>query len=342
MQRIYTALTDLLGINAPIVAPPMAFASGGRLAAQVTLGGGFGFAASGLSDAASFARELDEARSVLSTPHEAPLQLGAGYLGWMLDQGGNPVDCLHVALERRVSSIWLSFGDDLGKWVEHIRQYDQSRKDTYRTLIWILVNSVAEAEVAIKQWKADVLVVQGIEAGGHGQSQALPLVTLLSLIKQSLPDLPPLVAAGGLANGAQVAAMLVLGASGAAVGTRFLATPESTYTINQKNAVLAATHSVRTHLFDQVRGTVGWPLGVDGRAIPNQTLEDEASGVEPEELKKRFVEAVKKDDTSRSVVWSGASVGLVHEISGAEALTREIGMEIMMHLRQASNMITDK
>jgi nitronate monooxygenase len=300
----------------------------------------------GLSDAASFARELDEARSILSIPHEAPLQLGAGYLGWMLDKGGNPVDTLHVALERRVSSIWLSFGDDLGKWVERIRQYDQSRKHTHRTLIWILVNSVAEAEVAINQWKADVLVVQGethppfnflvsqgritktgIEAGGHGHSQALPLVTLLSLIKESLPDSPPLVAAGGLANGAQVAAMLVLGASGAAVGTRFLATPESTYTINQKNAVLAATHSVRTPVFDQVRGTVGWPLGIDGRAIPNQTLEDEASGVEPEELKKRFVEGVKKDDTSRSVVWSGASVGLVHGISGAEVCVRQIALE---------------
>ena len=134
----------------------------------------------------------------------------------------------------------------------------------------------------------------------------------------SLPDSPPLVAAGGLANGAQIAALLVLGASGAVLGTRFLATRESTYTSNQKNAVLAATHSVRTSVFDQVRGTVAWPTGIDGRAIYNKTLEDEANGVNPDELQRRFSEGVKKDDTSRSIVWSGSSVGLVKEISGAE------------------------
>jgi hypothetical protein len=80
----------------------------------------------------------------------------------MLDGGGNPVDTLQVALEQRVSSIYLSFGKDLGKWVEHVRQYDQNRKQAHKTLIWIAVNSVAEAEVATNKWKADVLVVQGM------------------------------------------------------------------------------------------------------------------------------------------------------------------------------------
>lgn len=131
-----------------------------------------------------------------------------------------------------------------------------------------------------------------------------------------------MVGAGGLANGAQVAGLLVLGASGAALGTRFLATRESTYTYNQKNAVLTATHSVRTNVFDQVRGTTAWPAGIDGRGIPNKTLEDEADGVDLDELKKRFAEGVKNDDTSRSVVWSGSSVALVNKISGAEVCFR--------------------
>ena len=115
----------------------------------------------GTSDRASFTCELDEARNILSTPRDTPLQIGVGYLGWMLDEGGNSVDTLHVALEQRVSSIWLSFGNDLGKWVETIRQYDQNRKEAHKTLVWILVNTVAEAEVASNKWKADVLVVQG-------------------------------------------------------------------------------------------------------------------------------------------------------------------------------------
>ena len=182
------------------------------------------------------------------------------------------------------------------------------------------------------------------------------------MIKQSLPESPPLVVAGGLANGAQVAAMLVLGASGAVLGTRFLATPESIYTPNRKNAVLAATHTVRTFVFDQVMGTVAWPAGVDGRVISNKTLEDEAKGMDFRELKKLFAEATQNDDTSRSAIWAGASVGLVNKICGAEvgtcnfeklvvvaksllllqALTRELHMEIVTHLGRASVILGGK
>lgn len=157
----------------------MAGAAGGSLAAQVTLAGGFGFAnpgqllylrsssvltarvRSGQADATAFARELDIARSILSSPPGSPLAIGAGYLGWMLDAGGNAIETLRVALEQRVKCVWFSFGADLGKWVAHVRQYDQMRDTPHRTLIWILVNSVAEAEQATKEWKADVLVVQG-------------------------------------------------------------------------------------------------------------------------------------------------------------------------------------
>ena len=162
-----------------------------------------------------------------------------------------------------------------------------------------------------------ILVITGIEAGGHGHSEALPLMTLLPMVKQSISNPPPLVAAGGIANGAQIASLLVLGAAAAVVGTRYAATHESTYSPNQKGAVIASTHSVRTVAFDIVRGTNEWPKGIDGRAIPNLVLEDEAKGFSMEERQRLYDEATKKDDVSRRVVWSGASVGLVKEIVGA-------------------------
>jgi nitronate monooxygenase len=111
--------------------------------------------------------------------------------------------------------------------------------------------------------------------------------------------------------------MLVLGASGAALGTRFLLTPESTYSLNQKYALLAAVDTVRTLAFDEVRSTTGWPQGVDGRALLNKTVEDKANGIGLEERKKLFLEAVKNDDTSRGVTWAGTSIGLMNEINGA-------------------------
>lgn len=136
------------------------------------------------------------------------------------------------------------------------------------------------------------------------------------------------MAAGGLADGAHVAAVLVLGASGAALGTRFLLTPECTYSSNQKQALLAAVDTVRTLAFDEVRSSMGWPQGVDGRALWNKTVEDKTIGRDLEERQKLFLEATKKDDTSRSATWAGASIGLMNEIKGAGVrvpLLRRVG-----------------
>lgn len=144
------------------------------------------------------------------------------------------------------------------------------------------------------------------------------MISLLPLIRDAIPDAPPLVAAGGIANGAQAAGLLVMGADGVVMGTRFLATPESIYSTNQKKAIVEGTTTVRTTVFDTARGTIGWPDGVDGRAIPNKTLDEANEGVDFGDLKKRFDEATKNDDTSRSVVWSGSSIGLVKEIKGAK------------------------
>lgn len=89
--------------------------------------------------------------------------MGAGFLAWVLDtdKEGSTVGPLRVALEKRVKSIWLSFGPNLGKWVEYIRQYDSQRTNEHKTLLWMVVNSVEEARKAVEVWKADVLVVQG-------------------------------------------------------------------------------------------------------------------------------------------------------------------------------------
>jgi len=294
---------------------------------------------SAYEDAATFAGELDIARTTLQSPPGTALAIGVGFLGWTLDAGGNPVKSLTLALEAKVKAIWFSFGTDLGKWVEHVRQYDRKRDTPHKTLIWIVVNSLAEAETATKEWKADVLIVQGIEAGGHGHGQALPLLALVPLIQGSLPNAPPLLAAGGLTHGAHVAAMLVLGASAAVMGTRFLLTPESTYTSQQKDTLRAATDTVRTLAYDEVRGTSGWPEGVDGRAVPNKVLEDKESGLSLEERQKRFQEAAKNGDSSRNVVWAGTSVGLVNEIRDAGDVVRSVHREIVEHLSQASGFL---
>lgn len=129
-------------------------------------------------------------------------------------------------------------------------------------------------------------------------------------------DGPPLLAAGGLVTGSQVASFLVLGAAGAVLGTRFLMTPESLYSDAQKKALVAAKSdmTVRTMAFDRARGILDWPAGVDGRGLYNNTVKDVEDGVDIETVKEKYEEG----DPDRMLVWSGMGIGLVSDIKSAK------------------------
>ena len=131
---------------------------------------------------------------------------------------------------------------------------------------------------------------------------------------------PPIVAAGGLSNGAQVASLLTLGVSAVAFGTRFLLTPESPYTAAQKSALLSAdfTSSVRTMAFDQARNTLAWPDGTDGRGLRNKLVEDFESGLDVTLLRENFAVNAKNGDTNYMITWAGAGVGEMQEVKGAK------------------------
>jgi nitronate monooxygenase len=141
-----------------------------------------------------------------------------------------------------------------------------------------------------------------------------------SILATSATNYPPVLVAGGLSNGAHVASFLTLGASGAVLGTRFLLTPESQYTAAQKQALLAATDSatVRTLAFDRARGTLEWPSGIDGRALFNDTVNDDNNGVSMDTIKEKFIEGVAKGDADRMLVWAGTGVGLMTNIKDAK------------------------
>jgi nitronate monooxygenase len=90
-----------------------------------------------------------------------PLPIGVGFIGWILDQKdalGSAHEFLSVALDNNVRAIWLSFGVDLGKWIRYIRNKE---RNPGATTIFVQVNSVQQALVAINDWKADVVVAQG-------------------------------------------------------------------------------------------------------------------------------------------------------------------------------------
>jgi nitronate monooxygenase len=128
------------------------------------------------------------------------------------------------------------------------------------------------------------------------------------------------LAAGGLSSGGHLAAFLTLGAAGAVVGTRFLVAEESLYPDVHKRAIIAAKSgsAVRSYVFDELRGSTGWPAGVDGRALSIPALSAIEGGADITQLKEEVAEGTKRGDPNSVVAWAGTGVGQLSRLEPAK------------------------
>lgn len=158
-------------------------------------------------------------------------------------------------------------------------------------------------------------------------------MNLVPSIAKALPSFTPLnpttkpllLGAGGLSSGHHLAALLALGAHGAVYGTRFLLTPECTYSETRKALLISANpgSTKRSMAFDEARNTLDWPAGVDGRGIINQTVvEYERGDLNLSQRQERYARADREDDVERLIVWAGTGVGDVAEIASAGEVVR--------------------
>ncbi|KAF8633251.1 hypothetical protein AX15_001443 [Amanita polypyramis BW_CC] len=336
-----TRITRLLGTRTPIICAPMAGASGGALAAQVYLGGGFGFMAAGYDGRDKLSTEINIARSHLNCGPTERLPIGVGFLAWQLEKSSSMAkEMISTALDNHVQAIWLAFGQNLNQHIQFIRDYESELKRDWKVLLFVQTSTPEEATVAASEWKVDVIVAQSIEAGGHGYSRALPIMTLLPVILAAIPAEGPVVlAAGGLATGAQIAAILALGGSGAVLGTRFLLTPESFYTDAQKKALAGADSrsTTRTMAFDYARGTTGWPDGIDGRGLRNRTVGDFENGEPLGIISQKLSEGTRKGDPERMVIWAGTGIGLIEDVKPAKEIVQQLHDECINRIRDVAS-----
>ncbi len=191
-----------------------------------------------------------------------------------------------------------------------------------------MVSTAPEAVRAVKAG-ADLIVAQGTEGGGHvGWIGTLPLVP--QVVRAVAPV--PVLAAGGIADGAGLAAALALGAEGVLIGTRFLATPEAQIPAGYKNAILASDghNTLLTEVADIAFGLV-WP-GAMSRVARNRFVERWA-GREWEvrlrrgEIARQLRTARERDDAEESNLQMGQAAGLIAEITPAADIVREIVAE---------------
>lgn len=250
-----------------ICSAPMRFISGSSLALAVSRAGGLGFIGAGAgSDLSTLSSTLQETVSLVSsspipkTPEDI-LPVGVSFLNWGADLELAVREFKNLSLKPVAAWFYAPKStEDLMKWTEQIRAATQNK-----TKIWMQVGSVAAALAVVRACKPDVSVVQGCDASGHGLAQSSLFISLLqevldTLIAVGIPrDSIPLIAAGGIMDGKGVAAALMLGASGACIGTRFLVSPEAEFSTGYKKAVADANdggiNTIRTTLYDRLRGT---------------------------------------------------------------------------------------
>src|SRR5947209_4655912 len=236
---LHTYLTTSWHLRYPIIGAPIAYVGRGRLARAVSEAGGLGMIGIGSTESVEFlAQEVAVARGTDA------MRFGIGMHAWAIEK--RP-DLLEAAIEARPFLISISFGSP-APYVERLHQHG--------ILLATQINTRNEAMQA-EQDGVDLVVAQGMEAGGHvtGQVSTLPLLQAVLDAVQV-----PVLIAGGIASPRGVAAALVAGAEGVWVGTALLASPECENAESARVRIVQAgeTDTILTRAFDVAQG-LAWP-----------------------------------------------------------------------------------
>ncbi|HEY8217009.1 MAG TPA: nitronate monooxygenase [Acidimicrobiia bacterium] len=315
-----TRLTDMLGIDQPVMLAGMGGVSYHRLVAAVSEAGGFGCLGAGAMTSEQMVDEIRKTKELTSKPFGVDLltALPADMLRnvELLIEEGAPVFVAALGVPSEVIDL------------------------CHRNNV-IVVNMCGKVRHAVAAVEAgcDLVVAQGTEAGGHtGQVATMPLVPQ---IVDAVGDRVPVVAAGGIFDGRGLAAALMLGADGVWVGTRFIATPEARSAPGYKDAL------VRTGEDGTVvsRAFSGKPM----RVVRNETTQHYEE--HPEELKpfpEQMLVATSSGvlhlpegddaqgvDPARECYPAGQGVGAIHELVPAAELVHRFVAEAEEALARA-------
>lgn len=239
-----TPLCTLVGIELPIIQAAMGGAATPALAAAVSNAGGLGMLALSWGTADTVRNAIRATRALTDRPFGVNL-----ILDWSQEER------LAACLEEGVPLISFFWGDPTSL-IDQVHAAGALAAAT--------VGSAEEARQAVAAG-ADLIVAQGWEAGGHVRGQVATLPLVRAVVAAVAPT--PVVAAGGIVDGYGLAAALALGAAGAWMGTRFLATAEAAVHADYQARLVAAreTDTVYTGVFDG-----GWP-DAPHRVLRNST-----------------------------------------------------------------------
>jgi len=319
-----TSLCDLLGIDIPIILAPFGPWNQVALAAAVCESGALGSVGTALYSADELRGQWARLRELTDKP-------------FAINHTGRPLneEAFQATLDFRPSAISFHMGvpTDL-----IARAHD-------RGILWIQTVGDTEAAEAALAAGADVLIAQGTEAGGNaGWVSTIVLVPTIVDLAGSVP----VVAAGGIADGRGIAAALALGAQGASLGTRFLATTEMEIAPSWKQRIVEARASdaIKVPHSERVMPPfnipqIGQPFAPRALRTPLiEQLENAPETVDPKVVGPRLVEAVRAGGGEDLLPFTGQSAGLVHDIVPAAVLIQRLVAQTESALQRAYGVLT--
>ncbi len=310
-------MNEVLGTRFGVMQAPIGGAAGQELYRAVSAAGGLAAIPASWTPAEELRREIAALRSATDAPFAVNLVLHF-----------EQAERVAVCIAERVPIVTFSWGQP-GPFLPQLHAAGSR--------VFVQVGSVADGREAAAAG-ADALIAQGVEAGGHVWSSA-PLLELVAGLVQATGV--PVIAAGGIADAATAGAARAAGAAAVAVGTRFVASDESTAHRVWKDALVAASaeDTVLTGLFD-----IGWPAAPH-RVLRNSTYRAwEAAGSPPpgsrpgegeivgthlgDPVPRYSVESpgpgVEADDYEPLCQYAGAGVGRIERILPAAEIVAEL------------------
>ena len=323
-----TRITELLGIERPVISAPMVKMSGGRLAAAVSLAGGLGTFGCANALKNTDPEYIREQISYIRSQTDRPF--GAGFQTHHI--AATPEN-FETVLEEGVPVLLFSFADPR-PWL------GRATESGAKTICQ--VQTIKDARMAI-EGGADVLAAQGNESGGH--TGVMNLIPFIVRLVEEFPSVP-IIAAGGISNGRSLAAVLAAGADGAWMGTAFAATEEDDELPDSQKELIVGSdgdNTTYTHVFNIINtaanGGAPWPEGLASRAFSNR-FSREWHGRETElrerleEVLPAYREARQRGDIEAGPTYFGESASFINKVRTAAEVVHTVCDEAEQQLRR--------
>lgn len=305
-----TRVTEMLGIQYPIVQGGLAHLAYAELAAAVSNAGGLGqITAMTLGTPEKLREEIRKVRTLTNQPFGVNFAIGAHH--------GQYKDLLEVAIEEKVPALSITGANPTPI-------FERLRGENVRTLV--LVASARQAQKA-EVLGADAVMAVGQEGGGHIGRDDIGTMVLIPRVVASVSI--PVLASGGIGNGRGLLAALALGAEGIEMGTRFIATKECIHANEVYKQAIVNAKETDTVI---IKRTLGAPGRVLKTEYTQNIIAREREGATYEDLKDvisgkancRYIYEGKETD---GFGWAGQVVGLIDNIPTVQDLLDEMVFE---------------